>query len=228
MTNRPERCKACLGFLLVAELERATYGDKFKRSRWRIAERKHLPVSANRGIHARARLAAIDKDLRTAEVGTQKAENEIESIKEKIAGYDTADLALKRSRSNEMLKEEGRILQDIKNVRRDIDKTNEDLAIARKAAESLAPARHRRSTMKTSLAEGLERIFSASIEQLRDKLRKRVETLASESFRQMITQKSYRGLEINENYGLSIINSTGGKVSLKKCRRGTSCRAVFD
>lgn len=168
-----------------------------------------------RGVQARARLAQIDKDLRKAEVEIQRAENEIETITDRIAGYDTAELSLKRRRSDEMLKEEGRISQELKGVRANIDKTKEDLAIARKAAESLAPARHRRSTLKTSLASGLERIFNASIEQLRDKLRKRVETLASESFHRMTTQKAYRGLEINENYGLSIIDSTGAKVSLR-------------
>lgn len=168
-----------------------------------------------RGVQARRRLAEIEKDLRKTEVEIQRAENEVETISDKIAGYDTAELSLKRRRSDELLKEEGRISQDLKLVRASIDKTKDDLAIARKAAESLAPARHRRSTLKTSLTSGLERIFSASIEQLRDKLRKRVETLASESFMRMTTQKAYRGLEINENYGLSIIDSSGNKVSLR-------------
>src|SRR5206468_3080787 len=46
-------------------------------------------------------------------------------------------------------------------------------------------------------------------------LRRRVETLASESFKEMTTQKAYRGLEINENYGLRIVDSTGRTVSIR-------------
>ena len=42
-----------------------------------------------------------------------------------------------------------------------------------------------------------------------------METLANASFKQMTTQKAYRGLEINANYGLSIIDSMGAKVSLR-------------
>jgi DNA sulfur modification protein DndD len=42
-----------------------------------------------------------------------------------------------------------------------------------------------------------------------------VEALASGAFKEMTTQKAYRGLEINSNYGLSIIDAAGGKVPLR-------------
>jgi DNA sulfur modification protein DndD len=148
-------------------------------------------------------------------VGAQRADNDIERLTDQIAGHDTAELARKRVLHSEALKEEGRLTESIKLVRRDIDKTKEDLAVARKAIESMAPARSQKSTLKVALAADLERIFSASIERLRDRLRERVGTLASDSFKQMTTQKAYRGLEINANYGLSILDSAGRRVSLR-------------
>lgn len=100
-------------------------------------------------------------------------------------------------------------------VRKEIDRTNEQLAVGRKAIESLAPARSQRSTAKVALAADLEKLFAASIETLRDRLRERVGALASESFKKMTTQKAYKGLEISPNYGLSILDSASRKVTLR-------------
>lgn len=168
-----------------------------------------------RGAGASERISAIDRDIRAAEVGLQRAENDIERTQEKIAGHDTAELARKRVLHQEKLKEEGRLTESIKLVEQEITKTNEDLAVARKAIEGLAGARSQRSTVKARLVQDIEACFAASVERLRDKLRKRVQELASNSFKEMTTQKSYRGLEINENYGLSIIDSNGQPVSIR-------------
>jgi DNA sulfur modification protein DndD len=168
-----------------------------------------------KGVRARDRLVEIDKDIRVAEVGLQKSENDIERTEERIAGHDTAELARKRVLQQEKLKEEGRLTESIKGVQRDIVKTSEEIAVARKSMEGLAGARSKRSTVKVGIISEIEACFAASVERLRDRLRERVETLASQSFKEMTTQKSYRGLEINSNYGLSIIDSTGRPVSIR-------------
>lgn len=172
-------------------------------------------LSGIRGIRARERLVLIDRDMRTAQVGLQRAENDIETSKEEIAGYDTAELARKRVMHGEKLKEEGRLDKDLRGVRADIQKVKEDLAVARKAIESLASARSQRSTQKVALAASLERCFSISVERLRDRLRERVGKLSNEAFRKMTTQKAYQGLEVNDNYGLSILDSAGRRVSVR-------------
>ena len=168
-----------------------------------------------RGSSARERLIAIDRDIRSAEVALQKAENDVERITEQIAGHDTAELARKRFQHQEKLKNEGKLTGDINTSRVEIQKTKDELAVARKSIEGLAPARSKRSTVKVKLAADLERIFAASVERLRDRLRQQVEKLASASFKEMTTQKAYRGLSINNNYGLSILDSAGRTVSIR-------------
>ncbi len=168
-----------------------------------------------RGVNARDRLAEIDNDINKASVELQRADNEIERLTDEISGQDTADLARKRVLQQEGLKEEGRLQTNITNVRKDIDCTKEELAVAQKAIESLAPARSQRSTLKVTISGDLERTFGVSIDRLRDRLRTRVEKLASAAFKEMTTQKNYRGLQINANYGLSIIDGAGGKVPLR-------------
>ena len=79
----------------------------------------------------------------------------------------------------------------------------------------MSQARSLRSTTKARLCEDLETIFSQSIERLRDKLRDTVQARADEAFHKMTTQSAYRGLEINRNYGLSIIDDLGRKVTVR-------------
>ncbi len=195
------------------EVEAAKFGDATEEPQQVAAQLGNL--SKIRGVNARDRLVEIDRDARSAEVGAQRAENEIEQLQEKIAGHDTAELARKRVLLGETLKEEGRLTEAMKLVRKDIDKTKGELAVARTATESMASARSRRSTLKVSVTADLEKVFSTSIERLRDRLRERVGALASESFKRMTTQKAYRGLDINPNYGLSILDSAGRRVSLR-------------
>lgn len=172
-------------------------------------------LSKIRGVRARERLSRIDQDLKVAEVGLQKTENEIETISEEIAGQDTAELARKRVLKDEAFREEGRLQADILAVKRQVDQIKLELAISQKAIEGLAPDRARKSTVKVNLANDLERTFSASIEKLRDKLRERVGRLANEAFKRMTTQKAYRGLEIDSNYGLHILDENGRKVPVR-------------
>ena len=210
----PERDRAALGAQLgQLEVELSNLGDAATDFQGTSSELAILDDI--KGVKARDRLVEIDKDIRVAEVGLQKAENDIERAEEKIAGQDTAELARKRVLQQEKLKEEGRLTESIKGATRDIEKTNEELAVARKSMEGLAGARSKRSTVKVGILGEIEACFGASVERLRDKLRERVEALASESFKEMTTQKAYRGLEINSNYGLSILDSSGRPVSIR-------------
>ncbi|MFD1253164.1 chromosome segregation protein [Devosia equisanguinis] len=172
-------------------------------------------LSKVRGVGAGVRIREIDRDLKRAFVDLQKTENDIASIEDEISGQDTAELARKRILKDEAIKEEGRLQGDIERVKKDIDKVRHELTVAQKAIEGLGAARSRRSTTKVAVTQGLERIFAASIEKLRDRLRGRVQTLANDAFRRMTTQKNYRGLEINSNYGLSIIDDVGRKVTVR-------------
>lgn len=168
-----------------------------------------------RGVRARERIVEIDRDLTAASVQLQRAENEIESINDEIAGQDTAELSRKRVHKDEFTKEEGRLQGEISSVKKSIDQIKSDLAVSQRAIEGSTAGRSRRSTQKVNVTSDLERTFSVSIERLRDRLRERVGSLANEAFKQMTTQKGYRGLEINENYGLSIIDDTGRKVPVR-------------
>lgn len=172
-------------------------------------------LSKIRGTNAKDRLRQAEKDLQGYNVRLTQVENDIEKLRDEIAGYDTAEIARKRVALSEKIREEGRLQGDIQDQNVERKKLVDEMAVSQKAIEGLTKDRTQRSTVKVSLCSDLEKVFSHSIEQLRDKLRKRVEDLANEAFKHMTTQKSYRGLEINDNYGLQIVDASGRHVAVR-------------
>jgi DNA sulfur modification protein DndD len=172
-------------------------------------------LSKIRGINARDRLSQAEKDLQGHNVRLTQIENDIEKLRDEIAGYDTAEIARKRVLLSEKIREEGRLQGDIQDQNNERKKLVDELAVSQKAIEGLTKDRTRRSTVKVSLCSDLEKVFSQSIDRLRDKLRERVEELANDAFKHMTTQRSYRGLEINDNYGLQIVDASGRHVAVR-------------
>jgi DNA sulfur modification protein DndD len=158
-----------------------------------------------------------DLDRRNAQIDVQltKIENEIEELDEQIRGYDTAEIARKRALRDSLLKQEGGLEKDIDDRIIKIDEAKRELAVIARDLQSLPQAKFRKSTAIVNLCQEIERAFSQSIERLRDDLRRHVQRRASEAFRQLTTQKSYSGLEINNNYGLTILDERSEKVTVR-------------
>lgn len=73
----------------------------------------------------------------------------------------------------------------------------------------------RRLRREVEILEQLERLFDVAIQELIDDLRARVEQEATDIFRSLTTDKTYSGLQINEMYGLTILDSKGSTVTVR-------------
>lgn len=168
-----------------------------------------------RGVSARDRIAQIDRDIQGHEVELTRNDNEAAALDDEIRGFDTAEIARKRMLRDGKKQDEGSLLKDISDRKRELDKVKADLAVTQKTIEGLSQTRSQRSTIKAKIIAELESVFGESIERLRERLRHTVEERATEAFREMTTQKSYQGLRINKNYGLSIIDEHGDEVTVR-------------
>lgn len=200
---------------IVAELE-----DKVARQIDASSDLRSIIVKLSKldrvgRVEAKDRLQSLEKELRTANVNQLKTENAIVELEDKIEGSDPTALTRKRLERDEKLREEGRLTEDIKLVKSDIQKTNEKLTVLQSRIRGMSGGRSERATTKVTLVSELHDVFDASIEHLRDQLRSTVEAKSSAAFRAMTTQSAYQGLKINENYGLSILDSAGREVSLR-------------
>jgi DNA sulfur modification protein DndD len=162
-----------------------------------------------------AKIQSLQQEERKVSVDLTKADNEIEKIEEKVRGYDTEEIASKRRRRDLLVRQEGSVDSDIGGAEEALRKTRTELEILSKQISSQPEARERRSTAKVELCQRLVTAFSQSIDRLRDSLRSKVEERATFAFRHLTTQEKYQGLEINENYGLAIIDEGGEKVEIR-------------
>lgn len=164
---------------------------------------------------AGATLRQLSKEERKLSIDLTKIDNEREKIDEQIRGYDTEAIASRRRLRDSLVKQEGAVEREIIDAEKDLKKTRDELAMVSRMIANLPQARARRSTAKVAMCQALERVFSGSVERLREDLRRKVEAKATEAFSRLTTQKKYSGLSINENYGLTIIDENGSPVGLR-------------
>lgn len=136
-------------------------------------------------------------------------ETKLDEIEEEIRGYDTDQIMRQREKRNQLSILLSRIENDLNKLKREIEENqNKQDHIATLISKS-AGAQGQLSSRRVNVCQELEQIFSEGINQLRDALREEVELFASKAFADLTTEKTYSGLEINHNYGLSIIDHEG-------------------
>jgi DNA sulfur modification protein DndD len=67
-------------------------------------------------------------------------------------------------------------------------------------------------SIETAAYHFLTEVFSTAVDLFRDGLRAKVGADASDIFRRLTTEKAYQGLRVDENYGLSLLDSAGNAV----------------
>ena len=162
------------------------------------------------------RLSDVDKDLARFEFDLSKVENQIEELNEELKEFGDTDAIMKmRSRRDGVLKDEGRLNSDIRDRESKIDEADREIRILSQRMQPDESARGARGAQMADMCEKLHASLSLSIERLREALRQSVQAQASKAFMEMSTQTAYRGLQINDNYGLTILDKNGHEVLLR-------------
>lgn len=177
------------------------------------AQIKEIDKLIGRGVSQS--IASLDAEISRIGVDLTKTENEIEKLRHQIEGYDTAAISKKRALRDSLIRQEGITEVNIQEILRKLDEVRKDILMISKALEANAGSTGSRSTNLVKTCTALEEIFNTSIERLRDRLKMRVAEKATEAFHQLSTQSLYKNLEINENYGLNIIDDTNSKVNVR-------------
>ena len=155
-----------------------------------------------------SRIAKLDIEL-------TKLDAECEKLRLELRNYDTVEIGRKRARRDNYIKEETKIEREISEVRVQLDGIKKDLEVIARQLRNNPEGRAGRNSVLVQTYSGLEGLFGASIEKLRDSLRSTVEMHATEAFKQLTTQKAYSGLEINNNYGLTILDEHNNPVPIR-------------
>lgn len=129
-----------------------------------------------------------------------------EEINEEIKDFDTDEIMRKREERKRWLKLLTKVEAEIKDKEDKKEKNNQAQAKISQLIANLGGLQSSVSNQRVDRMQQLQTIFAKGIEQLRLKLKEDVVAHATKAFKQITTEKTYWGLEINQNYGLYILD----------------------
>jgi DNA sulfur modification protein DndD len=171
----------------------------------KLRQIKHVPVSRE--------LSQIEKQIAHCEISIVKDDREKKEIKSKIAQFDTTELARRRVNRDRNSQELGRIQSEIETVKKNLESKRAESRAITRVMQSARAGKKDRIGRKVEILDALAKIFEESVDSLRDRLRKEVNSHATHAFHRLTTDKSYKELTINERYGLTIIDQNDREVS---------------
>jgi len=155
------------------------------------------------------RLIDNDDKQRRLDVQLIRVQSKEDELDAEIKEFDTDQIMRQRDKRDRLVGQLSRLNGDIDKTKADRDKnTSKQDHIATLISKS-AGGQGQKSSIRVNMYQELEAIFSAGINQLRDALRGDVEAHATKAFAELTTEKTYSGLQINQNYGLSILDQEG-------------------
>ncbi|MCL1060683.1 AAA family ATPase [Shewanella benthica] len=161
--------------------------------------------SSNEG----SRVCELVSKQRKMQVSIIRIETELDDIEEEIQGFDTDQIMRQREKKDRLGNQLFKLENDIKDRNMSLKKLGETQAHISTLISKSSGSQGQSSTIRVNLYQDLEALFRTGINELRDALREQVADYASNAFSELTTEKTYAGLEINKNYGLSIIDQTG-------------------
>jgi DNA sulfur modification protein DndD len=167
------------------------------------------------GSPVKDRILDVDEDLTRLEIDSAKIETRIDQLKEELAEKGTDEILRKRARLHQANRDEAKYQVEIEETEKRIAEADREIQALTQRIDALAGKNTTRASQIAKTLEQMHAAFSASVDNLRLALRMTVEKNATDAFLAMSTQKSYKGLSINDNYGLSIVGEDGSSVPLR-------------
>ena len=167
------------------------------------------------GSPVKDRILDVDEDLTRLEIDSAKIETRIDQLKEELAEKGTDEILRKRARLHQANRDEAKYQIEIEETEKRIAEADREIQALTQRIDALAGKNTTRASQIAKTLEQMHAAFSASVDNLRLALRMTVEKNATDAFLAMSTQKSYKGLSINDNYGLSIVVEDGRSVPLR-------------
>ncbi len=160
-------------------------------------------------------LVEIEGDLARNDTDRVKMQRRKVGVEDDLRGFDPDRIRKHEREKDGLLRLIGKHDDAIGRATDTLAEKRHDLREHQKKMQSRDEPTLNQLRIERDLYEGAGAIFEASISDLTDELRGRVEEEASSIFKSLTTDSSYAGLRINENYGLSIVANTGDIVPVR-------------
>lgn len=164
--------------------------------------------------NSKEKLEVYEEQLANVTVEINQAERQLKTVREDIDRYGDIDGL------TELTQQHSQCLAKIKNLEEGKRAESAIISETQGSLATLDSQLNRNSSgtdmliakRKVELCEQIHNIFEKGIDAYRDKLKKDVERDATALFQKISNDPDYVKLEINENYGLSMVHASGEKV----------------
>jgi DNA sulfur modification protein DndD len=167
------------------------------------------PAGVSSGIRA------YEHSLQENTLRRQKTLQDIDKLKDNLRGQDPQKILEYERKQDDLVVLISQIEDNIKRVGDSIKQRDADIeGLERELREADVPAL-RRLTKEQWVLERLGKMFDESITDLVAQLRVEVESEATAIFKQLTTEQTYAGLEINDQYGLTILRGGNKQLAVR-------------
>jgi DNA sulfur modification protein DndD len=161
--------------------------------------------------------SAIGLDRQIAELDSQEIplKQESQRLREALENLPESEVTRAQKERDQAQQELGRLRNALDQTEREKSEIKERLERARAEIKKASAGSGQQGDLPRAidLAEDLSRVFEVAKAKFRDELRGAIEATASEVFLQLTNEPGFTGLQINDSYGLEILDSRGDIVT---------------
>jgi DNA sulfur modification protein DndD len=169
-----------------------------------MAERRNLRAFGDGSLMVH--LAESERRSRKALIDQHKRETKADEIRKRLRDHDRAEIKATQLQLERAVRQLADLEKDTALKR--AEKVDLEQQLARLQQEiGRLPGGDRRTAIEVALYGAVERLLQESVGVYRDRLRSEVEAEATAIFKQLTTEPAYARLEINQQYGLRILDS---------------------
>jgi DNA sulfur modification protein DndD len=154
----------------------------------------------------------IDEQLRNIALNMVRIESSIEELEGELDENSALEVAKKKRKRDDLIGIIKETESKIKDREYKLSENEKQQKIIATLIEKNDSIKNQKSSKLVNIYDHLKKVFSDSINELRENLKVSVQNLASEAFKKLTTEATYKGLKINENYGLTIVDKDGRDV----------------
>jgi len=154
-------------------------------------------------------------DLASIRVDIAAKKDDIDEINQNIDESEAKRATSLRKDEEKLTKKIGIKEDAIDSEQEKLTKAEENLDKLQDKLDRMSDGSFTEEKERRKLYEDLFDIFDKGVSSYRDELRDRVEEDASDIFIELTTEPEYARLEINENYGLTIVHESGDRITVR-------------
>lgn len=181
----------------------------------RLEERIRALRQAQQGGTDADLLEEVQNAIDDLKIEKATAEDSLTDIREQTKDLDETEVRRLASEFEKTISELAILQSGIKKQEEALQTANEQIVrlegeIAKFSDNELTVERSRRE-----MCDNLKELFTKAVAAYRDRLRTRVERDATNLFLKLTSEPEYKGLSINESYGLTIVHEDGSQIPVR-------------